>query len=110
VSQGSKPLGETSLSILELFRLVRSAADMGGGNVTLLLNARNRVNKLIVKTEDISILAISSRVASRQIVNSSFDEFLYIKNGLWRSSLLPGFKRREENLKLDIVGSTVARC
>ena len=63
MSEGSKPLGETSLSILELFRLVRSTADMGGSNVTLLLNARDRVNELIVKTENVSILAISSRVA-----------------------------------------------
>ena len=82
MSQGSKPLGETSLGILELFRLVRGAADMSGSNVTLLLNARDRVNELILKTENVSILAISSRVASRQIVNGSFDELLRIKNRL----------------------------
>ena len=92
MSQGSKPLGETSLSILELFRPVRGAADMSSSNVTLLLKACDRVNELIVKTENVSIVANSSRVASRQIVNSSFDELLRIKNRLRRSSLCPGLR------------------
>ena len=83
---------------------------MSGSNVTLLLNARDRVNELIVKTENVSIVAISSRVASRQVVNGSFDELLRIKNRLRRSSLCPGLKRREENLEFSIVGSTVLRC
>ena len=70
MSQGSKPLGETSLSILELFCPVRIAADMGGSKFIDMggSNASDRVNELVIQTEDIFILAISSQIASRQIM------------------------------------------
>ena len=110
MSQGSKSLSDTSLSILELFRLVGSAGDMGSSNVALLFDTRDWVNELVVETEDITILAISGWIASRQIINSSFDELLCIKNSLRCGSLRPGLKRSEENLKLSIVSSAVLCC
>ena len=83
---------------------------MGSSNVALLFDTRDWVNELVVETEDITILAISGWIASRQIINSPFDELLRIKNSLRRSSLCPGLKRRKENLELGIVGSTVLCC
>ena len=68
MSQGSKPLSETSFRILEFFRLVRSTADMSTSDITQLLNTSDFINEVVIKAKDLFTIANSSRVASRKLI------------------------------------------